>query len=262
MDYYATLGVSKDATPDQLKKAYRKLASTHHPDKGGDTKKFQEIQTAYDTLSDPQKRQMYDNPRPQMQGMPGGFSFHSQGFDLNDLFAQAFGGSSPFGQRNSKPTYRTRMNVSLLDAYNGNRQYINVQTNTHTTPLSIDVPKGIISGQQIRYDNLLDNATLLVEFIVLPDLKFERHDNNLVCSHNVSVFDLITGSSFEFTTISGKTLNVNIKPGTQPHTHLKLTGFGMPILNTPLYGDQIILLKPYIPDNIDTQLLDAINRLK
>ena len=94
------------------------------------------------------------------------------------------------------------------------------------------------------------------------DLRFERVDNNLVCNQTISVFDLITGSSFEFTTLSGKTLNVNVKPGTQPHSQLKLSGFGMPILNTPLYGDQIILLKPYIPDNIDSNLIDAINRFK
>ena len=61
-DAYETLGVSKTATPEEIKTAYRKLASKHHPDKGGDTSKFQEIQTAYDTLSDPVKRQQYDNP--------------------------------------------------------------------------------------------------------------------------------------------------------------------------------------------------------
>lgn len=263
MDYYSVLGVNKDATQDQIKKAYRKLASQHHPDKGGDTVKFQEIQTAYDTLSDPQKRNLYDNPRPQMQGMPNGFHFSQQGFDLNDLFASAFGGRSPFGQqRNSKPTYRTRLNVSLQDAFNGSKQYLNVQTQTNTTPISVDIPKGIMSGQQLRYDGLIDNATLLVEFFVMPDLRFERHENNLVCNHSISVFDLIVGSNFEFTTISGKTLNVNVKPGTQPHSQLKLGGFGMPIMNSGLYGDQIILLKPYIPDNIDSNLIDAIKRFK
>jgi DnaJ-class molecular chaperone len=65
MDHYNTLGVAKNASPDEIKKAYRKLASQHHPDKGGDKAKFQEIQVAYDTLSDTNKRQQYDNPAPQ-----------------------------------------------------------------------------------------------------------------------------------------------------------------------------------------------------
>ena len=70
--HYETLGVTKDASPDEIKKAFRRLASQHHPDKGGDTKKFQEIQAAYDVLSDPQKKEAYDNPAPQFgEGFQG-----------------------------------------------------------------------------------------------------------------------------------------------------------------------------------------------
>jgi DnaJ-class molecular chaperone len=76
------------------------------------------------------------------------------------------------------------------------------------------------------------------------------------------VLDLIVGNSFEFTTISGKTLEVTIKPKTQPFLQLKMAGQGMPILNTDEYGDQIILLKPYIPDNIDQSIIDSINLIK
>jgi len=269
MDYYSVLGVNKDATQDQIKKAYRKLASQHHPDKGGDTQKFQEIQTAYDTLSDPQKRSMYDNPRPQFQGGfngPHGFAFSTDGTDISDLFSQIFGQRSPFGQpnrgHNQKQIFRTRFNVSLQDAYYGNKQMLKVQTNTGSNVITIDVPKGVHTGNQIKYDNVIDNGTLLVEFVVLPDLKFDRQDHNLICSHTISVLDLIVGTNFEFTTISGKTLNVNVRPGTQPFQQLKLSGQGMPILNTPAYGDQIILLKPIIPDNIDQDLIDSIERFK
>ena len=74
MDYYETLGVNHTTQPDEIKKAYRKLASQHHPDKGGDTKKFQDIQKAYEVLSDPQKKHEYDNPNP-------------------------FGGQNPFGNQ-------------------------------------------------------------------------------------------------------------------------------------------------------------------
>ena len=92
MDHYQTLGVAKNATPDEIKKAYRKLASQHHPDRGGDTARFQTIQAAYDTLSDPQKRAQYDNPPPQFNGFnpqQNGFDFHF-GSGFPDIFGQFF----------------------------------------------------------------------------------------------------------------------------------------------------------------------------
>ena len=88
MDHYKTLGIDRNASPDDIKKAYRKLAGIHHPDRGGDTAKFQHIQSAYETLSDPNKKQQYDIP--QQQGFPGGFNFQS-GFNVNDIFSQMFG---------------------------------------------------------------------------------------------------------------------------------------------------------------------------
>ena len=121
MNYYETLGVSKNATPDEIKRAFRKLASQHHPDKGGDTQKFQEIQAAYDTLGDPEKKAAYDNPQPQFQqfgGMPSGFE---------DIF-NAFGGGNPFGdmfgrrpqrQQPRNKTLNLQTGISLEDAFFG-----------------------------------------------------------------------------------------------------------------------------------------------
>lgn len=86
-DYYDTLGVPKTASQDDIKRAYRKLASQHHPDRGGDTKKFQEIQVAYDTLGDEQRRAAYNNPQPQM---PFGGGEQVNPFDLNSIFGQMF----------------------------------------------------------------------------------------------------------------------------------------------------------------------------
>jgi DnaJ-class molecular chaperone len=102
----------------------------------------------------------------------------------------------------------------------------------------------------------------MVEFRVMPSLKFERHGPDLVCSQQVSVLDLIVGGSFEFTTISGKTFEITVKPQTQPQTQLRVAGQGMTIYGSNGYGDQIILLKPFIPDNIDKSIIDSIIQAK
>ncbi len=263
MDHYKTLGVSKTATPDEIKKAYRKLASQHHPDKGGDKAKFQDIQAAYDTLSNPDKRQQYDNPMPQgfhhQGGMPQGFEH---------IFGQMFGGGNPFnpfGQQRQQPqqqVFRTTINISLEQAFNGGEQLLKLQTPTNVHAVTIQIPKGIQNGNQMRIDNVLDGASLVVDFRIEPHLKYDRQGNDLVCNHSISVLDLIIGTSFEFTTLSGKTLEVTVKPRTQPYIQLKLASQGMPIYNTNGYGDQIILLKPFIPDIIDETVINSIHQQK
>ena len=266
MDHYQTLGVAKNATPDEIKKSYRRLASKHHPDKGGDTATFQKIEEAYRILSDPQQRQQYDNPMPQgnpfagFQQAPGGFNFNFNG-DINDLFGQMF---QQHHQRhpNQPHAYRTSISISLEQSYSGGSQPLKLQTPNGLHAVNIEIPKGVTDGGQMRYDNLIPNASLIVEFRVAPHLKFDRKGVDLYCNQQVSVLDLIVGSSFEFKTISGKTLEVRIPPKTQPHMHLKIAGEGMPIHGSNLHGDQIILIKPYIPDTIDEEIKQSILRSK
>lgn len=267
MSHYQTLGVAKTATPDEIKKAYRKLASQHHPDKGGDTATFQKIQTAYDTLSDPTKRQQYDNPMPQgnpfggFQGAPGGFNFNFNGADLNDIFGQMF---NQHHQRhpNQPHAYRTAINITLEQSYSGGSQPLKLQTPNGIHAVNIDIPKSVTDGGQMRYENLIPNASLIVEFRVAPHLKFERRGMDLYCNQQVSVLDFIVGNEFEFTTISGKTLMVRVPPKTQPYMHLKIAGEGMPIPNSSIFGDQIVLLKPFVPDIIDDEITQSILRSK
>jgi DnaJ-class molecular chaperone len=266
MDHYATLGIKKTASPDEIKKAFRRLASQHHPDKGGDTAKFQKVQEAYAVLSDPDKRVQYDNPQP--QGMPPGFGARGFNFngDINDLFSQIFEGGgrgNPFNfHQNHRQILRTQVQISLQQAYTGHNQVLKLNTNIGNKVINIEIPPGVKTGDQVKYENILDNATLLVEFVVLPDLKFDRRGQDLYSNHPISVLDLITGTTFEFDTISGKTVQVYVPPKTQPFMQLKLTGHGMPIPNSDQLGDQLILIKPFIPDNIHEEIVNSINQYK
>jgi DnaJ-class molecular chaperone len=124
---YDVLGLDKSASPDDIRKAYRKLIMVHHPDKGGDPEKFKKIQEAYEVLSDPQKKENFDRfgtpDGPQMQGMP---------MDMNDMFAQMFGGGFPgFGQQGpmKRPDHHHRMVISLEDAYRGLKKNMKITLN-------------------------------------------------------------------------------------------------------------------------------------
>ena len=161
MDYYNILGVSKQAGADEIKKAYRKLASQHHPDKGGDTKKFQEVEEAYRTLSDPEKRQQYDNPQPQFGG--GGFGGGvPPGFE--DIFS-AFGGG-PFGDmfgRRQQPqrnkTLNMQTNVSLEEAFSGKNLMATVVLPSGKEQLiDVKIPAGIQDGVTLRLSGMGDDS--------------------------------------------------------------------------------------------------------
>ena len=264
MDHYSTLGVPRTATQEDIKKAYRKLVMQHHPDRtgGGAATKFNQIQEAYEILSNPNKRNEYDNPRPSFngfmgQGFPGGFpgDVHVHNFDVNNIFEQMFGHRR---QTQQQQVYRTRVTTSLVDAYNCNEQLFNLSTPSGTKVITIKIPYGAQTGSQVRYDNVIDNAILIVEFIILPDLRFERRGDDLYSNIPISVLDLIAGTVLEFKTINDKLVQVVVPEKTQPYMQLKIQGYGFPRTNGNGYGDQILLIKPFIPDSIDNNLMSTI----
>ena len=247
-DHYQTLGVAKNATPDEIKKAYRRLAAIHHPDKGGDTAEFQKVQAAYETLSDPQKKQEYDNPNPFGQGghpfsaqggFPGGFHFSMNGFDMNDIFGQMFGQQRPHSGRPQQPS---------------------LQPNSTGETVKITIPKGVENGQTLRFDNLIKDSILLVDFRVHQHHKFDRNGFDLYTIEEVSVLDLIVGTTIKFTTLGGKNLDVTVPPKTQPGSTLRIAKEGLPFQNG--HGDQFIVLKPVMPAIIDSRIINAINQSK
>lgn len=271
-DYYSILGVKRDADEDEIKKAYRRLAAKHHPDRGGSKEEFQRIEEAYRILSDPQQRHRHDaggghpfgaefhtgNPGDFPGGSPFGFQFNFGGATpFDDLFNGIFRGGAPGGPR-AAGVFRTTVHVTLEQVYSGGKQPLRFQTSSGSYNVSIDIPRGVGEGMQLRYDNLLPDGPLIVEFRTHQHLKFQRHGNDIHTNTRISVLELITGTNIDFTGLDGRTLSVVVPPGTQPTAALKINGAGLPQINTPHCGDAYLNLKPYTPDNISQELIEAI----
>jgi len=255
-DYYSILGVGKTATPDEIKKSYRKLASQHHPDKGGDTARFQEIEEAYRVLSDPQQRAAFDNPQPNF----GGFNFHSQPFDFNEIFNMF--GTQFHHQQRPRQQVQARMSlwIQLSDVASGGRRTVSVGTNAGTQVVEIEIPLGIEDGATVAYHGIGPGGTdLIVTFRIHPNPKWQRDGFNLYTDQKVSIWTLITGGEIIVRDILNRELNVAIPPNMQPGQILRCKGRGLPDRgNNP--GDMMIRIQAEIPTNIPEDLLALIRR--
>jgi DnaJ-class molecular chaperone len=257
-DYYAALGVPKTATADDIKRAFRKLASQHHPDKGGDTQKFQAIQQAYATLGDEQKRAEYDNPRPQFSGFQG----HPGGININDIFGQMFG--QGFGQQQHQHPRRSHVRmtlwISLLDVATGGKRTVSLGTQAGVSAVEIEIPLGINDGDNVQYEGIGPGGSdLVVQFKITPDRKWQRDGLNLLQEVRIDIWDLILGGDLTIDTLTGKTLSTRVPARTQPGTVLRLKSQGLRD-RAGQTGDIMIRVQAQIPENIAAEIIDAIQK--
>jgi DnaJ-class molecular chaperone len=248
---YQTLGVERNATADEIKRAYRKLASQHHPDKGGDKTKFQEIQSAYDTLSDPQKRAGYDSPQNPFSSANG------QGFDFDSIF-------NVFGARFNQPRQHQRammtLWITLPDAARGGPKTISVGTHQGTMTVEIEIPPGIDDGASVQYPGIGPSGMdLVITFRIHPNPRWERQGPNLITDHPVDVWALITGTEITVQDILGTTLSLNVPARTQPGTTFRLRERGL-AQRSGATGDLLVRVQARIPENIPQSIIDAINQ--
>lgn len=259
-NYYDTLGVKSTADPDEIKRAYRKLASQHHPDKGGDVKKFQEIEEAYRTLSDPAKRQQYDNPQPDFsqfgfQGAGSPFDFQS----IFDIFGTRF--AQP-GQQQRASHARMTLWIGLDDVARGGRRAISVGTHTGTIAVEIEIPRGIEDGDTVRYPGIGPGGIdIVIAFRIHPHPKWQRQGLNLHVEHTVDVWDLILGTETQVRDIQNTTLSLTVPPRTQPGTVLRLRGRGLSSRQGQA-GDLLVHIQTQIPQNIDPELIRSIEQYR
>ena len=280
MNYYELLGVGDKATADEIKRAYRKLASQHHPDKGGDKTKFQEIQRAYDTLSDNNKRQQYDMQR---NGFGGGdenviFRWHSGGAnhpDINEIFRNfGFGfGGDPFAQHRQQQRrnkdLRVEIPLPLVTTLEEQSKTISVQTtNGHRETVEVTIPRGVTTGTQIKYAGLGDNlfntlprGDLYVQFTVHPAHGYVA--NGIDLHHRVSVNCLLALAGGDVTVpgIDGKTFLLTLPAGTQPGMKFRLPEQGLYELNSDRRGDLYVEVALHVPQNLTAEQLEIVRSL-
>jgi curved DNA-binding protein len=244
-DYYKTLGVPPSATADDIKRAYRKLASQHHPDHGGDTDRFQEIQAAYNTLSDPEKKHLYDNPIHSR-------GFFDHGFSPFDMFHQTF---------TQKQTSKINLWLDIRDILNPTKKIITVTTATGSTHnIQIDIPMGVEDGNMVRYDRLGPNREdLIVIFRIKPDPIWFKSGLDLITNCSVSIWTLIAGGEYEITDPTGRRFSVAVLPNTKPQSIMRIRGRGFLDRNNRR-GDILMKLQVSIPSEISPELLELIKK--
>ena len=301
-DYYKTLGLDKQATADDIKKAYRKLAKKYHPDKNPNDKvaeeKFKEVSEAYEVLKDPEKRKKYDtlganwkhyqhaggNPddwfRNFHQGRQGG-SYQFSG-SFNDLFGN-IGGFSDFfesffggGERHrgtdgfanvaqKGSDYEASLIISLEEAHKGVEKQFVVNGRT----LRVKITPGIEEGKKLRLRNQGgegraggEKGDLYLKIKIEKHPYFERKENDLYYDLNVDLYTAVLGGKKEVTTLDGKRINIIIPKETENGKILKVKGMGMNKPGRTDRGDLFVRINVNIPQNLTNEEIKLFEKLK
>tara|TARA_B100000085_G_C18546301_1_gene514028 strand:- start:1387 stop:2211 length:825 start_codon:yes stop_codon:yes gene_type:complete len=263
MDHYQTLGVSRDASQQDIKKAFRKLAMKHHPDKGGDENEFKRVQAAYDTLSDPDKRAQYDNPNP-FEAFGEGFG---QGFGDGSPFADIFG--DIFGQQRRRqvknPDGIVDVTITLLQAYTG----ANIIVNTGYSSFDVSIPQGVMDGTKLRLQGKgptrntnLPPGDLIVRISIDYPNNWGREGIHLFYRQNINAIDAMTGCVIKISHIDGKMYELKIPPGAEPGQRLKMSGLGMKDPARGYLGDLYVLIELDVPTITNKEDIETLNKIK
>jgi curved DNA-binding protein len=289
-DFYALLGVKKDASSDDIKKAFRKLAIKYHPDKNPDNKdaeiRFKEVNEAYEVLSDPEKRKKYDrygenwdkvNPQAGAQ-QPGG-SYHYEGDpsemfggggDFGDFFQNIFGsrtgGKSAQGGRSAKgQDVQAQMAISFEEAFTGTSRIVELDQQK----IRITLKPGAYNGLVIRVPGKGrvrvqggKPGDLYITVNVYPGNQIERDGDNLRQVIDVDLFTAVLGGSMEIPSLSGR-LKIKIAAGTQNGKMLRVPGKGMPVYDRPgQHGDLLLEVRVNIPTHLTHEQQELFKKLQ
>ena len=296
IDYYSILGVGKNASADDIKKAYRKLARKYHPDVNPNDSeahsKFQQINEANEVLSDPEKRKKYDQygkdwkhaeefeKARQEQAQHGGFSsnFGSENFGFStedmgggfsDFFESLFGnGSRMSGNRRASAykgnDFNAELHLSLRDAAQTHKQTLNVNGKN----IRITVPAGIADGQVIKLKgqggpgiNGGPAGDLFITFVIGSDKDFQRKGNDLSTKVEIDLYTAVLGGEILVETLQGK-VKLKVKPETQNGAKVRLKGKGFPIYKKEgSFGDLFVIYSIKMPTNLTEKQKELFKQL-
>jgi len=292
-DYYEVLGVSRSASKDEIRKAYKKLARKFHPDvKPPDPdaeKKFSEITEAYDVLSDEDKRKNFDQFGHAVRGAGGGpaggnpfqgFGGGSGGgsFDLEDLLGGMFGGgrggNPAGGGRRGQPRahkgsdVKAEIIVPFTVAVEGGEHSLTVQQGSKHEQLSVKIPAGIDDGQTIRLAEQGSPGTgggtagdLLVTIHIAPHPWFRRDGHNLLVDVPVTPSEAALGAKIDVPTLTEGVLVLSVPPGTSSGAKLRLRGKGVRKPKSGDRGDQFVVLKIVLPKELSEEARSLYQQL-
>ncbi|MES1221794.1 MAG: DnaJ C-terminal domain-containing protein [Bacteroidota bacterium] len=288
IDYYKILGIDKNASQDDIRKAYRKLARKHHPDLNPNNKEahklFQQINEANEVLSDPEKRKKYDeygkdwkhaeqfeqakkSSRHNRENA-GEYSF-SGDFDdegFSDFFESLFGRS---GSRSSQTKFRgqdyqAELQVNMTDAYKTHQQTLTIDGKN----VRITIPAGIENGQKIKLKgygapgvNGGPNGDLYITFSITNNTKFRRDGNDLYTTADIDLYTAVLGGEIMIDTMDGK-VKLKVNPETQNGTKIRLKGKGFPVYkNEGVFGDLFVTYNVKIPTNLTEKQKELFTQL-
>ena len=277
MDYYSILGVGRSASPEEIKAAYRKLAMQYHPDRGGDEKKFKEINEAYDVLSDPEKKISYD-----MTGGQAHYRVHTgnpfEGFDpfsmggrnpIDEMFQQFGFQFRSSNTRTKNKDLHIKCKISLKDSYMGktiNISYPLPSGNNET--LEFVIPPGIDSGQSLRISGYGDDSItgiprgdLNVTIEIEKDRHYWREDLNICTNLEINIFEAMVGCTKIVKNIDDSELEVVIRAGAQHGIKYSCKGFGFKSTKFNNRGDLIVVVYIKTPIIKDPTLISMVNQL-
>jgi len=270
MDYYSILGVPKNASQDDIRKAYKKQSMKHHPDRGGDEAQFKKVNEAYQILGDAQKRAEYDNPQPKYNFNSNDFSgFGRNPFDNLNPFYSDFFRDPPQRKRVKNRDIQLSYVLDLKDCFQGK-----VVTLKYSTPsgkvevLDVSIPPGIKNNDLVRIQGYGDDSMpniprgdLLLR-IKLRGLKNWDVDNlDLITTRSVSILDLILGTELVIDTPEGKSISLKIPKGSQPGTTFSITGHGL-LSRTGNRGKIFVKVLGRTPKITDEEILNKIKDIK
>jgi curved DNA-binding protein len=293
IDYYKILGIEKNASDEDIRKAYRKLARKYHPDLNPNdadaNKKFQQINEANEVLSDPEKRKKYDqygndwkhaeqfeqarqsqSRQQQTTGTWGqNFSGNFEEGDFSDFFESLFGGGGSRQSRSRQTKFRgqdinAELQLNLTDVYSTQQRTFTVNGKN----IRITIPAGIENGQKIKIGghgepgiNGGPNGDLYITFSIQNNTAFRRHGNDLYITAAIDLYTALLGGEITIDTLGGK-VKLKVNPETQNGTKVRLKGKGFPIYKKENeFGDLFVTYEIKLPVNLTEQQKELFRQL-